>query len=181
MTYDALHAGARRVATKLSELGLRRGDRLALYVENRIGFVYAYLAGLRLGVVIVPANILYRAHDLAHVLENSRAARIVVSEATAAHVARVEDAPPTLDVAEVERWAGDATIEQALPPKPSPDDVAVIMYTSGTTGRAKGAMQTHATFGAIAAQLVAAWRWQAERLTLDRIAALSHARLAARR
>src|SRR5271163_1383155 len=53
VTYDVLHAGARRVATKLAELGLRRGDRLALYVENRIGFVYAYLAGLRLGVVLV--------------------------------------------------------------------------------------------------------------------------------
>ncbi len=161
VTYDVLHAGARRVATKLAELGLRRGDRLALYVENRIGFVYAYLAGLRLGVVLVPTNILYRAHDLAHVLENSRAARIVVSEATAPHVAGVEHAPPTLDVAEIERWAGDASIAQAMPSKPAPDDVAVIMYTSGTTGRAKGAMQTHATFGAIAAQLIAAWRWQA--------------------
>ena len=160
VSYEALHAGARRVATKLSELGLRRGDRLALYVENRIGFVYAYLAGLRLGVVVVPTNVLYRAHDLAHVLENSEAARIVVSAQTAPHAASVEHAPPSIDVADIELWANDATIPQAMPPKPAPDDVAVIMYTSGTTGRAKGAMQTHATFGAIAAQLVAAWRWQ---------------------
>ena len=160
VSYEALHAGARRVATKLSELGLQRADRLALYVENRIGFVYAYLAGLRLGVVIVPTNVLYRAHDLAHVLENSQAARIVVSAQTAPHVAGVVHAPPSIDVADIERWANDASISQAMPPKPGPDDVAVIMYTSGTTGRAKGAMQTHATFGAIAAQLVAAWRWQ---------------------
>jgi malonyl-CoA/methylmalonyl-CoA synthetase len=162
VTYDALHAGARRVATKLTELGLRRGDRLALYVENRIGFVYAYLAGLRLGVVLVPTNILYRASDLSHVLENSNAARIVVSEQTAPNMATATHAPPSIDVAEIERWANDASIPQAMPPNPGPDETAVIMYTSGTTGRSKGAMQTHATFGAIAAQLVAAWRWQAD-------------------
>ena len=72
VTYDALHAGARRVATKLTELGLRRGDRLALYVENRIGFVYAYLAALRLGAIVVPANVFYRIADLEHVLGNCR-------------------------------------------------------------------------------------------------------------
>jgi malonyl-CoA/methylmalonyl-CoA synthetase len=162
VSYEDLHAGARRVATKLSELDLRRGDRLALYVENRIGFVYAYLAGLRLGLVLVPVNILYRSHDLAHVLENSEAARIVVSAQTAPHVAGVEHVPPAIDVADIERWATDPAIPQATPPKPGPDDVAVIMYTSGTTGRSKGAMQTHASFGAIAAQLVASWRWRAD-------------------
>ncbi|MFY9780901.1 MAG: AMP-binding protein [Candidatus Baltobacteraceae bacterium] len=158
--HGALHAGARRVATRFAELGLRRGDRIVLYSENRVGFAYAYLAALRSGLVTVPANVLYRASDLQHLLANSGAARVVVSAQTGPHLAALAAAPPAIDVAEVERWAEDAAIERASPPPPKPDDVALIVYTSGTTGRSKGAMLTHGNLAAMAAQLLTSWRWQ---------------------
>jgi malonyl-CoA/methylmalonyl-CoA synthetase len=163
VTHGALHAGSRRVATRLAGLGLQPGDRLSLYVENRIGFVYAYLAALRLGLIVVPTNILYRSSDLAHVLENSGATCVVVSEQTSPQVENLGGkAPVALDVRDVEKWAVDESIEQASPAAPGPDRVAMIMYTSGTTGRAKGAMLTHGNLAAISSQLLTAWRWRAD-------------------
>ncbi len=162
LTHAALHAGARRVATRFAELGLRRGDRLALYSENRAGFVYAYLAALRLGLITVPANVLYRTSDLQHLLSNSGAARVVVSAETGPHAMALGAVPPTIDVAEIEGWAADPSIELASPQAPKPEEVALIVYTSGTTGRSKGAMLTHGNLAAMAAQLLASWRWQAD-------------------
>jgi acyl-CoA synthetase (AMP-forming)/AMP-acid ligase II len=161
-TYSEVNAGSLRVAARLNELGLRRGDRLALYVENRISFVYAYLAALRLGAIAVPANVLYRTSDLQHVLENSGAAFVVVSEQTRAHALALPSPPAIVDAGDVEEWAIDAAIEPAIPVRPSPDDVATIIYTSGTTGRSKGAMLTHGNLAAIASAIVVAWRWRAE-------------------
>jgi malonyl-CoA/methylmalonyl-CoA synthetase len=161
-TYAELHAGSLRVAARFAELGLERGQRIALYVENRLGFVYAYLAALRLGATVVPINVLYRASDLRHVLLNSGAACVVVSEASRPHVLALAEPPSVVDAADVEAWAVDAAIEPAIPVRPSPGEVATIIYTSGTTGRSKGAMLTHGNVAAIASQVVVAWRWRAD-------------------
>jgi malonyl-CoA/methylmalonyl-CoA synthetase len=162
VTYAQLHRGARRVARRLSELGVRQGDRVSLYCENRLGMIYAYLAVLRLGAIAVPANVLYRSADLQHVVEDARAAWIVVGTTTREHLAALPAAPVTIDAAEIERWAGDAAIAPLeAGPVLQPSDVATIIYTSGTTGRSKGAMITHDNFAAIAMQLVTGWRWTA--------------------
>jgi acyl-CoA synthetase (AMP-forming)/AMP-acid ligase II len=89
-TYAQLNMGSLRVAARLANLGLCPGDRLALFVENRIGFVYTYLAALRLGAIAVPTNVLYRASDLQHVLEDSGASVVVASDQTRAHVLALE-------------------------------------------------------------------------------------------
>jgi malonyl-CoA/methylmalonyl-CoA synthetase len=161
VTYTQLDAGARRVAGRFAALGLARGDRLALYTENRVGFVYAYLAALRLGLVVVPTNVLYRASDLHHVLQNSGAACVVVSVATREFPAALPRPPALLAVEDVECWAADVRAEPVVGQCPQPDDVAIVLYTSGTTGRSKGAMLTHGNIAAIAAQIVASWRWTA--------------------
>jgi len=159
VTYGELDRGARRVALRLAALGLQSGERIALYTENRIGFVYAYLAALRSRLIVVPTNVMYRASDLSHVLENSGAACAIVSHTTREFIANVPNAPRMLAVEEVERWACDASIEALEPARAQPDEIAVVLYTSGTTGRSKGAMLTHGNLAAIAAQIVAAWRW----------------------
>ena len=166
VTYGQLHAGARRVAALLAARGLRAGDRLALFTENRIGFVYAYLAALRSGVVAVPTNVLYRASDLQHVLDDSGAAAVVVSDTSRAFVGPLERRPPAIDVAEVEAWAVDPSVLPASLPARAPDEVAIVMYTSGTTGRSKGAMLTLGNLAAIAAQVVVAWRWRCDDVLL---------------
>lgn len=162
VTYAALHRGALRVAAKLRELGLRRGELVSLYCENRPGFVYAFLAALRLGVIAVPTNVLYRSRDLGHVLEDSTAKVVVASEQTAEHVGALGKAYRTIDAAQIEAWAGDASIAPYEPEhRPASDDVAVIVYTSGTTGRSKGAMLTYGNLAMIATQVGTSWRWQA--------------------
>lgn len=161
-TYAELHAGSLRVAARLAAHGVKRGDRLALYVENRIGFVYAYLAALRLGAIAVPTNVLYRTSDLRHVIEDSGSACVIVSDQTRPHVLALPRPPAIVGVGDVEAWAVDATIEPTIRSRPGPDHLATIIYTSGTTGRSKGAMLTHGNLAAIASQVIVGWRWRAD-------------------
>ncbi len=163
LTYTDLHAGARRVARRLHERGVRTGDRVAIYSENRLGFAFAYLAALRLGAIAVPMNVLYRANDLAHALSDARPAVIACSASVVPFAEQANSGNATVvDVADVESWARTSEIRPYdSTERPQPDDVALIVYTSGTTGTAKGAMLSHGNLAAIASQVIAAWRWQA--------------------
>src|SRR6185312_6487610 len=160
LTYRELHDGALRVAARFAELGVRGGDRVAIYSENRHGFVYAYLAALRLGAIAVPANVLYRANDLAHLLGDSAPSLIVCSSASAAFLAEIDTGTRAIDMAEIETCARDAHVHPvALHDRPHPEDAALIIYTSGTTGASKGAVLSHRNLAAIVSQLTTAWRW----------------------
>ncbi|HVA33008.1 MAG TPA: AMP-binding protein, partial [Candidatus Baltobacteraceae bacterium] len=165
LSYRQLDTSVRRVARRFFELGVRRGDRVAIYCENRHGFVFAYLAALRLGAIAVPINVLYRSSDLRDVLDDARPSSIVCSTASSLSHAATGNAR-VVEAVEVEAWAnaGDAAALEGLPP--APDDIAAIVYTSGTTGRSKGAMLSHRNLAAISAQLIAAWRWQAQDVLL---------------
>jgi malonyl-CoA/methylmalonyl-CoA synthetase len=158
LSYAELWLQTGRVANELSARGVARGDRVAIYSENRRGFVLAYLALLRLGAIAVPTNVLYRAADLGNILEDAKPRLVVGSGQTRPHVPATM---PFVDAAEIEAWARDASLngEQTIATV-EPDDTAIIIYTSGTTGRAKGAMITHGNLAAIGAQLGEAWRWQ---------------------
>jgi acyl-CoA synthetase (AMP-forming)/AMP-acid ligase II len=161
VTYRALHAEALRVGAYLRERGLARGDRIVLYCENRLAFVYGYLAALRLGAIVVPVNVLYRAAELEHVLADAGARLVIASAATREHVETL-GGYDLVDAAEIEsRASGDANVPSVPWPPPGVDDDALIIYTSGTTGRSKGAVITHGNLAAIAMQLVVAWRWTA--------------------
>ena len=161
LTYRDVHDGARRVATRFAATGVRAGDRVAIYSENRHAFVYAYLAALRLGAIAVPVNVLYRAGDLGHVLRDARPALVVRSSAVAEFVDAASFDGAVAGTGEVESWARDEQLPFAeAASRPAPGDVAVIVYTSGTTGRSK-VQCSYANLAAIAAQLATAWRWQA--------------------
>ena len=70
LSYSELWRQTARVAGRLAARGVVRGDRVAIYSENRRGFVLAYLALLRLGAIAVPTNVLYRAADLGNILSD---------------------------------------------------------------------------------------------------------------
>jgi malonyl-CoA/methylmalonyl-CoA synthetase len=156
LTYDELWQQAGRVATALVKRGVVRGERVAIFSENRRGFVLAYLACLRIGAIAVPTNVLYRAADFGNILSDAEPLLVVGSAQTRPHV---PEAVPFVDAADVEAWAQDAALDGDPPVVSAPDDIAIIIYTSGTTGRAKGAMITHGNLAAIARQIGAAWRW----------------------
>ncbi len=135
LTHRQVHDGSLRVALKFEERGIRAGDRVAIYSENRQGFVFAYLAALRIGAIAVPVNVLYRASDLSHVLSDAQPSIVVCSSASAPFVAETATEAWLMPVADVETWARDTSLPASQPrSRPTGEDPAVIIYTSGTTG-----------------------------------------------
>ena len=142
------------MAHELAARGLSQGDRLCVHLANRVEFIDLYLACTRLGVIIVPANVLYRERELRHIIGDAQPRAVVStigSEATQA-----SDVPvwiiEELSVAAVSRVSTRPSVNL------SSQDPALIVYTSGTTGAAKGAVLTHGNLCANATTLTAAWR-----------------------
>ena len=156
----------RRIALGLRELGLERGDRVAILSENRPEWAFADWACLTIGIADVPVYPTLPAGQIPHILANSGALAIFVSnEAQAAKIAEVRTKAPALrhvitfgaqrtagvdlTLAEVEaRGAAVDSPERAARWKSDayhvgPGDLATLIYTSGTTGLPKGVMLTH--------------------------------------
>jgi malonyl-CoA/methylmalonyl-CoA synthetase len=161
LTYVALDGATARLQTLLGRLGVRRGDRVAIQVEKSPAAVLLYLACLRRGAIAVPLNPAYTAVEMAHFLADAEPRLLVcdpgrVDELAAAGIAQVR----TLDA----DGRGSLDEYRDLEPDPTiapcgPDDVALILYTSGTTGRPKGAMLTHGNLAANARMLHRVWRF----------------------
>jgi malonyl-CoA/methylmalonyl-CoA synthetase len=159
LTYAELFAESRRLAAGLHARGLRRGDRVAFFVSNRPEFVTAYLAVVRLGAVMVPLNLAYRRREIAHILGDA-GPRLLLTERSQLPV--LEELDPAERAAEVilAEELDSLRGEELQPEAVDSDDLAMILYTSGTTGRSKGAMITHGNVLATVTGLLAAWAWE---------------------
>jgi malonyl-CoA/methylmalonyl-CoA synthetase len=139
--FGELEARSNRVAHALRARGLAKGDRLGVYLANRIELIDLYLACVKLGVIFVPINILYRDREIAHI---------------------TGDAGPrfVLDAGALPQLASEAASQPETRPRESLDGEtpAAIIYTSGTTGASKGAVLTHDNFAANAVNLTACWQ-----------------------
>jgi len=155
LTFSDLDDRSNRVARQLERRGVRRGDRLALYLANRVEFIDLFLACVKLGVIVVPINILYREREIAHIVADSSPVAVVVSGPEAAELF-----PPATAVWDVEVLAHHAESEDGSSVRRTldGDDAAAIVYTSGTTGRSKGAVLSHNNFLANGISLAACWR-----------------------
>ena len=175
LTYGELAARVNQTAGALQSLGLGPGDHVALSCPNTPHFPMAYYAILKIGAVVVPINVLFKPREIAEMLRDSDAKAILVFEGTPelpmAAMARAacDEAPTcrdlivmTIDPAAASPIAGARTLGQiardhpaSVPTAPTaPDETAVILYTSGTTGRPRGAELTHLnmTLNAIASR-----------------------------
>jgi len=149
--YAKLDRVADRLAGHLHRLGVARGDRVVLYLPNDREFVYALLAVLRLGAVAVPVNVREQRPELAFILAQCGAQGIVFDAALADRLPPPADGLPLAVRISTGPAPGATTLDELLetrsPVAPSADpreeEAAVILYTSGTTGRPKGAMLTH--------------------------------------
>jgi malonyl-CoA/methylmalonyl-CoA synthetase len=154
LTFGDLDERANRMAHALAARGIGPGDRVAVYLANCLEFIDAFLACLRLGAIFVPINILYREREIAHIVADAEPQMIVAAESGAtlfpagSPVAGLHELGRAADVASAARWR--AAIDGDAP--------AALVYTSGTTGRSKGAVLTHNNFLANTVNVVTCWR-----------------------
>ena len=153
LTWAQLDAEVSRVATGLGAAGIVAGHRVAVAAANRLEFVTTYLAVLRVQAVAVPLNPRGTGAEIARLLADS-GARIIVAddvaiEAVRDAVARLEHRSQVFVIAAApasgEQAYDDlrATAVQPIPAITDPERLAVLLYTSGTSGRPRGAMLTH--------------------------------------
>ena len=154
LTFGDIDDRSNRMAWTLAGRGLVAGDRLAVFLANRVEFIDLYLACIKLGVIFVPVNVLYREREIRHILSDAAPSAVVTSEDLREHLVDAETV--WLVGALVAESAGASA---ARPPHvASGDDPAALVYTSGTTGASKGAILTHHNFAANTANLLASWQ-----------------------
>ncbi|MCZ2859712.1 long-chain-fatty-acid--CoA ligase [Blastococcus sp. VKM Ac-2987] len=149
LTYGEFRAAALRVAASLQERGVQPGDRVGLVLPNVLAFPVVFYGALLAGAAVVPMNPLLKAREVQYFLEDSGARLVVTLETTAAPVREAADVVGAEAVV-----VGPASPAELMADQPldgaverSDDDLAVILYTSGTTGQPKGAELTHANLG----------------------------------
>ncbi|MFI9617017.1 long-chain fatty acid--CoA ligase [Streptomyces sp. NPDC052023] len=138
ITYHELWQEALRFAAALRARGIGPGDRVAVLLPNSADFPRAYYAVLAVGATVVPVHALLVADEIGFVLRHSDC-RAVVSGESLRPAAEAAAAAVGIEVIGVS--TAHQPLERAVPRRP--DDTAVILYTSGTTGRPKGALLTH--------------------------------------
>lgn len=151
LSYAALLGRVRRTAAGYRARGLEPGGRVVVWAPNSIDWVVAALAVSYAGGTLVPANSRYTGHEVAELVDRTAAAIVVVADGflgrtqvadlrRASDLASVRSVVDIADLAAVEAAPGGI---DAIADAVSPDDVADVLFTSGTTGRPKGAMSAH--------------------------------------
>ena len=155
ITWAELDARVNGLADALSRRGVRFGDRVLILMLNRTEFIESFLAINKLGAIAVPVNVRMTAPEIAFLVTDCQAQVVITESVLAGVAAAVRELDPTLATVIV-AGAGsehgllgfdELVAEEGASPPPAdiPDDsAALIMYTSGTTGRPKGAVLTHA-------------------------------------
>ena len=165
LTYDQLDATTGRYAQALAAAGAKPGDRLLVQVEKSVENVLLYLAALRSGLIYVPLNTAYTPTELTYFIGDAEPSLVICDPARADALAATADGVRclTLDA------HGQGTLAEAVAAvapmrfetiERRRDDLAAILYTSGTTGRSKGAMLSHDNLASNALVLKEYWRWQ---------------------
>ncbi|CAN7398631.1 malonyl-CoA synthase [Variovorax sp. LjRoot290] len=161
-----LERASAMIANLLDALKLDKGARIAVQVEKSVETMLLYLATLRAGYVFLPLNTAYRGAEIEYFIGNAEPAVVVCSSANASWVAPIATAAGTRHVFTLDDDRTGTLLEVAAQcsdrhtvAQKKDDDLAAILYTSGTTGRSKGAMLTHRNLRSNAEVLKDYWGW----------------------
>jgi fatty-acyl-CoA synthase len=151
VTYAQFNAGANRLAHALQQLGVGRGDRVAVLANNCVAYPLVYFACIKLGAIVVPVNARFKDEEVHYVVEHSESMALLFAPDFSATVERLRARWPrlrhyrSLEAATFAEW-----IDGCAPVEPSAfvdeNDPHVMLYTSGTTGAPKGALLTHRSY-----------------------------------
>ncbi|ALM51949.1 malonate--CoA ligase [Halomonas huangheensis] len=160
---------SQRLASVLSELGVQPGDRVAVQVDKSPQVVMLYLACLQVGAVYLPLNTGYTDAEIDYFLGDAEPQLYVCTPENLAHAQRFSQQGRVVHVESLGTASDGTLMDQAQSLAATSDvaqveanDLAAILYTSGTTGRAKGAMLSHANLASNSRSLVEAWHYTAD-------------------
>lgn len=176
LSYQDLDQQTGRSAAALLELGISKGDRIALLLPKGLEFIEIHLAALALGAVVLPLNPGYRPEEIAYFLFDSETNLLVTFQEKYDELKKALIGFPDIPVLLIDGQCPNCTsyprlLDQnlagmVLPYPTSEEDPALLCYTSGTTGRSKGAMITHGNLIHNLLALHQAWQWSEKDLLL---------------
>lgn len=172
VSYDAFLRLAARIAHAMAGAGVQPGDRVALQAKKSPEALAVYAAAVRMGAVFLPLNTAYTPAEVGYFVSDAGAKLLICDGAGAVALQPVADKAGTALL--TLNGDGSGTLsgraagqpETYAPAQRGPDDIAAFLYTSGTTGRSKGAMLTHDNLLSNAEALVEAWRFRKEDVLL---------------
>ena len=166
-SYQLLHDSVGQLANWLSSLNLPSGARVAAQVEKSPQALFLYLATLRAGLTYLPLNTAYRQNEIEYFIENAQPSVFVFDPDNIDWIEPLAKSANVPHLATLDAW-GQGTLMEFAAGWPAQfddvltgdEDLAAILYTSGTTGRSKGAMLTHRNLIANAQTLNSYWGWR---------------------
>lgn len=167
ISYGEMLARSAQLAHALLQLGVEAGDRVAVQVEKSPEAIFLYLACLRAGAIFLPLNTAYTLTELDYFFRDAEPRLVVCDPARVAEIGSLAQASGAAVATLGSKGEGsltDRASEEAVDfhdVARGPDDLAAILYTSGTTGRSKGAMLSHENLASNARVLVDLWRFTA--------------------
>ena len=159
-TYGEIERQSGRLATRLIELGVAPGERVLAQTDKSVEALLLYFATVRCGAIYLPLNIDYTEAELSYFIGDATPVLAVCRPASCETFARI--GTEALKVRTLDDLFADLPTEEAPPVPRAANDIAAILYTSGTTGKPKGAMLTNANLVSNGEVLIDLWRFSSD-------------------
>ena len=169
VTFREIDLIGNKIANSFQKIGIEKGDRVAQFMPNCLELVYSLVGNFKNGSIVVPMNINFKAQEIEHILKDSGAKAIITDRERLPIVKNIKDKLQDLkfiiliDGKENNISSFNELLQTASDKEPSAiikdDDYSIIFYTSGTTGKPKGAALTNLNLTSGVKALVQAWKW----------------------